>query len=508
MRSSFLPLVAVWLIPGCVAVDPLQHSPPSASARYEDPRQAALVRQLESQPDASSDLLPEPNAQLTLSQLIDIAQRNNRTTQIAWLQARAAAVATGLAAADYYPMLAVIASYGGGYLDFDSSANNSLGGALAATSFVAGPEISLIDQGVSTGGVIRSGLGDTYTNLLSGAGLRWLLFDFGTRDQRQRAAVSDQLAANLRFTAAHQNLAFRVTEAYYELQAAQRRREAARVSLVSATEVLEAVQAQFDRGLVTEPDLMKAREVKAQADFQLVTASSGVEIARVDLATASGLPPGTSFRTAPTNFAKLTSALQVPLDDHIRAALRQRPDLLAQFSNVQAAEARLRAARTDRLPTLALDAVAQYNRFASTGESSALLGRVTEDFQNYGGFLTVQWPVFTGFAEENQTRLAETARLAAQEELNLMREQVVSEVWKAYVQAKNAVASREAAVALEAACRSSYDAALAGFEQGNTPVQETLVAGAALAEAMALVANADAAIAESVTALALSSGGL
>lgn len=505
---SLLLFVLGFLLAGCAAVDPLKTAPPSANSRYNDPRGANLAAQLEGQPRGTADVLPRPQEQLSLAQFIDIAQRNNRSTKVAWEQARSAAVATGLTAAEYYPMLAVIASYGGGYLDFQTSARDNIGGALAAASLAPASATSAVNQATGTGTMLRTGSGDTYTNFLSGAGLRWLLFDFGARDHRQRAAVSDQLAANLRFNAAHQQVAFRVTEAYYQLQAAQRAREAARVSQTSAGEVLDAVEAQFDRGLVTEPDLLQARQAKAEADFGFVTASSQVEIVQVDLANAAGLPPGTPFQTVPTDFRKLTTALQKPLDQHIRMALRQRPDLLSQVSSVQAAEARLRAARAARMPTLALDAVAQYNQFSPTGNNAGAFNQVAQEFQNYGGFLTVAWPIFSGFSDENKVRLAETAKQAAQEELNLMREGVISEVWKAYVRAKNAVAGREAAAALEVACRSSYHSALAGFERGITPAQETLVARAAFAQSQALVARADAAIAESVTALALSSGSL
>ena len=52
--------------------------------------------------------------------------------------------------------------------------------------------------------------------------------------------------------------------------------------------------------------------------------------------------------------------------------------------------------------------------------------------QNYGGFLTVQWPIFTGFAEENKVRLADTQRHAAVEELALAKEKTIAEVWRAY----------------------------------------------------------------------------
>lgn len=505
MRSRYLLIVPVLLLAGCAAGDPFKHTPPSPNTRYEDPRTTKLLHETSPQP-SENDTPPLPSGRLDLAKFIDFAQHNNRATKVAWQQARAAAVASGLAAADYFPMLVVLASYGGGYMDLQTSARDNIGNALG--SLVPATLVPGVNEITGTGSVVRAGLGDTYTNFLSGAGLRWLLFDFGARDHRNRAAVNDQLAANLRFNATHQKVVFSVTAAYYQLQAANRRQEAAQISKASAQTILESAQAGFDQGLLTEPDLSQVKGAAAQADYDFVTASSMIEVARVNLASTSGIAPGTPFEVAPANFRRISDGLQTTLDEHIQKALRQRPDLLAQASVVLAAEARLRAARAERLPTLALDAIAQYNRFSPTGNNSELFNQVTQEFQNYGGFLTVQWPIFAGFAKENTVRLAETASEAAREELQLMREQVIAEVWKAYVRAKNAVAGREAAIALETACKASYDSSLASFSRGLIPVQDMLKARSAFAQAANLAAEADAAIAESVTALALSSGSL
>ncbi|MGE4651849.1 MAG: TolC family protein, partial [Myxococcota bacterium] len=76
-----------------------------------------------------------------LPALIDLAQRRNPATRIAWENARAAAAAVGLAEAQYYPTLALLASYGGGYWDLGvdtradlsalSTRNDALGALLA-----------------------------------------------------------------------------------------------------------------------------------------------------------------------------------------------------------------------------------------------------------------------------------------------------------------------------------------------------------------------------------------
>jgi outer membrane protein len=224
------------------------------------------------------------------------------------------------------------------------------------------------------------------------------------------------------------------------------------------------------------------------------------------VAEAVGIPPGMPVKVARADYLKLEQELQKPLDAHIRAALSTRPDLLAKVAVVQSKEAQLRAARADLLPKLSLTGVAGYTRFDTSVQSAGPLEKMGFGLQNYGGFLTVQWPIFTGFAEENKVRLADTQRHAAVEELALAKEKTIAEVWRAYTRAKNALARQESAEGLVKATRASYDAALAGFDQGLVPVQDVLTAQAAWSQAIAVQAESDSAIAATLAGLAFGSG--
>jgi outer membrane protein TolC len=437
-----------------------------------------------------------------LPDLIDLAQRRNRTTRVAWEAARGAAVAAGLSAAEFYPMLAVMASYGGGIWNLDLNFNNNLSGIESQAGLLG----ALFARDVPSEINLDQNASGVYRALNAGAALRWMLFDFGTRQARHEAAKKMLVAANLAFNAAHQTVAFRVTEAYYAEESALRLVETASVSATSAAEVLAAAEARFGQGLLTEPPLLQARQAKAQADYGLESARSTAGLAWVDLAEALGLPPGQDLKLASADFAKLCNGLQEPLDNYVKAALRKRPDLLAKVALVQAREAELRAARADRLPKLALTGVADYNRFDSSVQNTGPLDSFGFGLQNYAGFLTVQWPVFTGFADENKNRAAEVAKSASQEELALSKERTIAEVWRSYTRAKNALARREAALALQRASRATYESMLASFEQGLVPIQEVLTARAAAAQASALAVESDQAIAGALAALSFGSG--
>jgi outer membrane protein len=436
-----------------------------------------------------------------LVDLVDLALRTNRTTRVAWQAAREAAIGVGLSQAEFYPILVLLASYGGGYWNLDMNFNNI--GGLPLPNDLIGAVLGFqlpqnVDLDLKASGAYRA--------LNTGAALRWMLFDFGARRARMTAAQRAQIAANLAFNAAHQAVIFKVLETFYAWQAAKGQLAAATSALEAAKKLAAAADAKAEHGLLTQPQLLQARQAEAEADYALQTKRAAAEVAWVDVAEAVGIPPGMAVKVASADYLKLEKELQKPLDAHIRAALSTRPDLLAKVAVVQAKEAQLRAARADLLPKLSLIGVADYTRFDTSVQSAGPLEEMSFGLQNYGGFLTVQWPIFTGFAEENKVRLADTQRQAAVEELALAKEKTIAEVWRAYTRAKNALARQESAAGLVKATRASYDAALAGFDHGLVPVQDVLTAQAAWSQAIALQAESDSAIAATLAGLAFGSG--
>ena len=437
----------------------------------------------------------------TLVDLVDLAQRTNRTTRVAWQAAREAAIGVGLSQAEFYPILVLLASYGGGFWNLDMNFNN-IGGLPLPNDLIG----ALLGGQLPQNADLNLEASGAYRALNSGAALRWMLFDFGARRAKMTAAQRAQIAANLTFNAAHQAVTFKVLESYYAWQAAKGQLAAATSALEAAKKLAAAAGAKAEHGLLTQPLLLQARQAEAEADYALQTKRAAAEVAWVDVAEAVGIPPGVPVKVASADYLKLEQELQKPLDAHIRAALSTRPDLLAKVAVVQAKEAQLRAARADLLPKLSLTGVAGYTRFDTSVQSAGPLEEMGFGLQNYGGFLTVQWPIFTGFAEENKVRLADTQRHAAVEELALAKEKTIAEVWRAYTRAKNALARRESAEGLVKATRASYDAALAGFDQGLVPVQDVLTAQAAWSQAIALQADSDSAIAATLASLAFGSG--
>src|SRR5215470_10077129 len=156
----------------------------------------------------------DPARQYDLPELIDIAQRVNPETRVAWERARQGAIAVGLAESEYFPMLALSAF--GGYQSVPLPA----------------------PQNVIPQGFFRIDVAQAVPALA----LKWVLLDFGRRGATMDAAKERLLAANLGFNRSHQDLAMRVQRAFYALTSVRARIAVAQASLDAARAVQGAAE--------------------------------------------------------------------------------------------------------------------------------------------------------------------------------------------------------------------------------------------------------------------------
>src|SRR2546428_2302416 len=213
-----------------------------------------------------------------LPELIDLAQRVNPETRVAWEAARRSALEVGLVESEYFPALAISAL--GGYQS------------------VGVP----IPRNLVSDGFFRFDLAQAVPAL----NLRWLLVDFGRRGSARDAAKERLLAANLGFNRKHQQIAFALPRAFYGLTSVRARIAVAQSSLDAARTVQEAAERRLQNGLATRPEVAQARQQGAQAFFELEEAVDKERAAQLTLAESIGIPPTTPIQL--TDFSALPPA--------------------------------------------------------------------------------------------------------------------------------------------------------------------------------------------------------
>jgi outer membrane protein TolC len=465
-----------------------QAIPPSPSRPWSPPNLESYEKDLANLRSGDLEAATiDPDKVYDLPALIDIAERTNPETRVAWERARQAASAVGLSESAYFPYLA--ASAGAGYIRTF----------IPFPVLQQGPgpkEVSVVGGGV---------LGFDLESAKVALDMKWLLFDFGERKASKIVAEEGLTAADVGFNAVHQQIVFAVAQRYYEFNSARQKVEAAESSQSAAQTVAQSVRERLDHGLATRPELLQAEQEAARAAFDLEAARGAMSDTLVELVGSLGILPTTKLQVSTLPERSSDPDTMESLEDLIGRALVQRPDLVAKLSKVRASRAAVQGARAAYYPKFFLEGnvgwLGMEMRTARTpffGGSQAI----------YGGEILASVPVFDGFARREKLQIAESDLQASEEELAHSRDSVIQEVWKARTQVETALRKLDSAEKLIAASESAYAASLEAYHHGLGTYVEVANAQRNVATARSVMVDTSSAVHISLTSLALTVGDL
>lgn len=295
--------------------------------------------------------LDEPlNHPLTMSELVNIALKNNPETKQAWWNAQRAAANVGIANSAYYPKLGLNASAAHGR-DF---------------KFINGPDVN-------------------YTILRADLVLSYLLFDFGERAANVESAKMGLLAANWQTDFAMQKVIIRVLENAYSTINAQNILDASLISLEEA-EKLQGITKELNRvGLNPITDIYTSQATLSQMQMDVAQQKANLDIQRGKLAAALGFSADTPLQIAPI------AALDIPQKqctaELINLAKQVRADLMAKQARVWEQSEREDKARSAYGPKVS---------FSSRGGADHAVHDKANGL-NYEVKLNLDFPLFNGF---------------------------------------------------------------------------------------------------------------
>ncbi|MEX0430306.1 TolC family protein [Spiribacter insolitus] len=401
--------------------------------------------------------------------LIDLAQRLDPETRLAWEQARAAAYAVDSARADYFPQI---------------------GAALVAGRSRSDITFDLPGLGSTT-------VDNTATSTIPSVFVEWMLFDFGERESAVAVAEKLAISENLGFNLAHQQTLLDVSRDYHALLSARTQAEAAERALENSERILSSAEARLARGVGNVVEVAQAEQALAQSRLDAVRARGDARAAYASLMATVGLPAGRGVDVS-TRPMPLPEAMPERLDAVVRDALRHRPDILQAVVNLQAQRAALDGAEAAFRPKVGLVASAARNngKLAINGSSFDIPATDTL------ALLTVEVPLFDGGLRESRRQAAAAEVAGAEAQLAAVRRAAEAEVVTAYEGLATALSAWESADALVAAARRTADATLSAYRQGVGSLPEVLAAQNGLldAEQARSQARADAQIAMTVFA--------
>ena len=208
--------------------------------------------------------------------------------------------------------------------------------------------------------------------------------------------------------------------AYLQVLAAQARLDAAQSQLDTANAVLHQATEQHGEGVLAQLNVDQNQVRTLTQQQQIITLRNDLAKQKINLARMVGLPPNAAYQL--TDSFPYSPAPVQTVDDAVTLAEKQRPDLKAAQSQVDAAAKALSAARAERLPS------------AAVSGDYGVIG--TNPAQSHGVFTvvgTLSIPVWQGGRTSADIAQAQAVLAQRQAELEDTRGQIESEVRQAYL---------------------------------------------------------------------------
>jgi outer membrane protein len=266
--------------------------------------------------------------------------------------------------------------------------------------------------------------------------------------------------AESQLTAASQDLIIRVSQAYFDVLAAQDTLAFVRAQKTATGEQLASAKRNFEVGTSTITD---TREAQARFDLgtaQEIAAENDLRVKRLALDALVGKPDVNPVPLA------LPPALPDPQPADVNVWVQQAeensPAIQQARTGVEIAQLETEKAKAGHKPTL--DLVASYNVTRNLGGSSSL----PNDSRSKVGSVGVSFnlPLFAGFATQNRVRETLSLEEKAQADLEAARRNVAQATRTAYFGVVSGQSQVKALEAAEASSQSALEANRLGYQVG------------------------------------------
>ncbi len=179
------------------------------------------------------------------------------------------------------------------------------------------------------------------------------LYTFGKLSHREEAARKGYEAATLQIESKRNEIALRVKRLYYALVLARMGVQATGDAMDFFKDARRRISRLLDLGSVnvTESDLYRIDAFEADTLRSRAEAEKGKRVAHFALQSLLQLPPDQAFKPAASKL-KIEGRSLPDQKIYIRRALEHRPEIRQLKDALSAQKAQIKAARSDRLPTI------------------------------------------------------------------------------------------------------------------------------------------------------------
>lgn len=287
--------------------------------------------------------------------------------------------------------------------------------------------------------------------------LRQPLYNVAAVEQYEQGKLQTA-AGDVQFEQARNELALRVSQAYFDVLAAQDSVDFLRAQKAAISEQLESAKRNFEVGTATITDTHEAQARFDLTEAQEIAALNDLEVKRNALAQITGkLPPVLAGMKPGVRIAPPEPA---SLDAWVKNAENGNFSVVGQTLAVRIAGLAVSANRAGHLPTV--DAVASYS--SSESFNPVFGGQFTQKAAAVGVQLAV--PLFSGFSTTSRIREALSLEDKARADLDTARRNAAQGARSAYLGVQNGLSQVRALEAAETSSKLALEANRLGYDVG------------------------------------------
>lgn len=283
------------------------------------------------------------------------------------------------------------------------------------------------------------------------------LFNWGSWETYEQSKLS-VISTDLQFAAAQQDLMLRVSQAYFDVLAAENTLKTLQAQKVAVAEQLASAKRNFEVGTQTITDTHEA-----QSQFDLITAQElagqgDLDVKRAALRQIIGKDAGDLAKLK--DGVQLTAPVPAQLNDWVTTAEKQNFVVATSQIGLEVAQREIKKNRAGHLPTLDLT--------ATTGRNSVNAGATTPS-----GYakpttigVTLNVPIFAGFGTDSRVRESIALEDKARNDLETARRNAAQAARQSYIGVVSGLAQIKAFEAAEISSQSALDSTKLGYQVG------------------------------------------
>jgi outer membrane protein len=267
-----------------------------------------------------------------------------------------------------------------------------------------------------------------------------------------------QAISEAQFAQAQQDLITRVSQAYFDVLAAQDTLSSTRAQKEAVTEQLASAKRNFEVGTQTITDTHEAQAAYDLVISQEIAAVNDLENKKTALQAIIGTPPA-ALATLRTG-VNLTAPQPINIDQWVSAAENQNYAVSVAQLQLESAKRDISKNRAGHYPTL--DLVASSQRRHLSGELSGQSGRTTNNA------IGIQYsiPIFSGFAVTSRVRESIALEDKARNDLEANRRNAALVARQSFLGVNSGLAQVKALEAAEVSSNSALESNKLGYQVG------------------------------------------